>query len=93
MTEYTHLAGTVKELHWMNPHTWIYLDVVDEDGEITLWAMEGGSPNSLVRHGWSRDSVEVGDHITVRCHRLRDGSNGCLLGFITPPDGQEKEWD
>jgi hypothetical protein len=93
MTEYTHLAGTVKELHWMNPHTWIYLDVVDEDGEITLWAMEGGSPNSLVRHGWSRDSVEVGDHITVRCHRLRDGSNGCLLGFITPPGGEEKEWD
>jgi hypothetical protein len=93
MTEYTPLTGTVKELHWMNPHTWIYLEVVGEDGEINLWAMEGGSPNALIGSGWSKDSVKVGDEISVRCHRLRDGSNGCLLGMLTPVGGVEKEWD
>ena len=93
MTEYTHLSGTVKELHWMNPHTWIYLDVTDADGKVTVWAMEGGGPSSLIRSGWSKDSVKVGDEISVRCHQLRDGSNGCLLGLLTPPGGEEKEWD
>ncbi len=93
MTEYTHLSGTVKELHWMNPHTWIYLEVTSEDGATTLWALEGGSPGALARNGWAPDSVEQGDHITVRCHQLRDRSNGCLLGFLTPPGGEEKEWD
>lgn len=92
-TEYTHLAGTVKELHWMNPHTWIYLEVPGADGEPVLWALEGGSPNSLAESGWKPDSVESGDRISVRCHRLRDDSNGCLLGFLTPPGGEEKEWD
>ncbi|MED5536145.1 MAG: DUF6152 family protein [Pseudomonadota bacterium] len=93
MTEYTHLAGMVKELHWMSPHTWIYLEVPNSDGDHILWALEGGSPNSLLRKGWSPDSVEPGDHISVRCHQMRDGSNGCLLGFVTPPGGEEKEWD
>lgn len=93
MTEYTRLAGMVKELHWMNPHTWIYLEVPNSDGDHILWALEGGSPNSLLRKGWSPESVEPGDHISVRCHQMRDGSNGCLLGFVTPPGGEEKEWD
>ena len=93
MTEYTPLTGVVKEMHWLNPHTWIYLEVSGEDGEVNLWAMEGGSPNSLVKHGWSKDDVKIGDKISVRCHRLRDGSNGCLLGMLTPVGGEEKEWD
>ena len=92
-TEYTHLAGMVKELHWMNPHTWIYLEVPSADGGSAVWALEGGSPNQLVERGWSPDSVEAGDQISVRCHQLRDGSNGCLLGYLTPPGGEEKEWD
>lgn len=93
MTEYTHLTGTVKELHWMNPHTWIYLEVPGESGDSAVWALEGGSPNALLRGGWQPDSVVAGDEISVRCHRLKDGSNGCLLGFVTPPGGEEKEWD
>ena len=93
MTEYTHLEGIVKELHWMNPHTWIYLEVMGEDGETTVWALEGGSPGALTRGGWQPDSVVAGDRISVRCHQLRDRSNGCLLGFVTPPGGEEKEWD
>ena len=92
-TEYTHLEGTVVEFHWLNPHTWIFLEVVNADGGATVWAMEGASPTSLIRDGWSRDSVGVGDAITVRCHQLKDRSNGCLLGFLTPEGGVEKEWD
>jgi hypothetical protein len=92
-TEYTPLEGTVVEFHWLNPHTWIFLEVVNADGGTTVWAMEGASPTSLIRDGWSRDSVGVGDTITVRCHQLKDRSSGCLLGFLTPEGGVEKEWD
>ena len=92
-TEYTHLAGMVTEVHWINPHTWIFLEVSDTDGGATVWALEGASPTTLIREGWSQDSVQVGDHITVRCHQLKDRSNGCLLGFLTPEGGVEKEFD
>ncbi len=92
-SEYTSLEGTVTEFHWMNPHTWIFLEVVDTDGQAIEWALEGASPTELTRDGWARDDVEVGDRITVRCHQLKDRSNGCLLGFLTPEGGVEKEWD
>ncbi len=92
-SEYTLLEGIVTEFHWMNPHTWIFLDVADADGEAVEWALEGASPTELTRGGWTRDDVEVGDRITVRCHQLKDRSNGCLLGFLTPEGGVEKEWD
>ncbi len=92
-TEYVHLAGVVREMHWMNPHTWIYLEVVDDNGDATLWVLEGASPAELMRDGWTPDSVQEGDNISVRCHQLRDGSNGCLLGYLTPEGGVEKEFD
>jgi hypothetical protein len=93
MTEYIHLEGTVTELLWINPHTWIYLEIAGEGDEPTIWALEGGSPGALQRRGWEPTSVHAGDTISVRCHQLRDRSNGCLLGFVTPPGGEEKEWD
>ena len=65
----------------------------DADGSNAVWALEGASPATLLRDGWSRESVEVSDHITVRCHQLKDRSNGCLLGFLTPEGGVEKEFD
>lgn len=92
-TQYTHLEGVVTEFHWMNPHTWIYLEVPADDGQSDVWALEGASPTELTRDGWARDDVQVGDTINVRCHQLKDGSNGCLLGFVTPEGGVEKEWD
>lgn len=92
-TEYTQLQGTVREIHWINPHTWIYLDVPGENDQTVLWVLEGASPAELLRDGWARDDVEAGDTISVRCHQLRDRSNGCLLGFLTPEGGVEKEWD
>lgn len=93
LTEYTLLEGTVKEFHMVNPHTWIYLEVTDAGGQPNLWALETTGIRGLTRIGVTRDTVKVGDTISVRCHRLRDGSNGCLLGFLTPEGGVEKEWD
>ncbi len=93
MTQYTHLTGTVTQLHWINPHTWIYLEVASEDGQSAIWALESASATGLVRSGVEPDEVKVGDTVSVRCHQLRDGSNGCLLGFLTNASGVEKEWD
>ncbi len=93
LEEYTYLQGTVREVHWINPHTWIYLEVEDTDGQAKLWALEGGGIAAILRRGWSRDDVEAGDTISVRCHQLRDRSLGCLLGYVTPEGGVEKEWD
>lgn len=89
---FTNLEGTVKEARWMNPHTWIYLEVVDA-GKPVVWTLEGGSPNALTREGWKKDDVKTGDTIKVRCHRLKDGSNGCLLGFVTTKTHVDKEYD
>ncbi len=89
MTEYTHLQGTVKEFHLVNPHTWIYLEVTDAGGQPAVWALETTGISGLARLGVTQDTVKVGDTISVRCHQLRDGSNGCLLGFLTPEGGVE----
>ena len=93
LREYTHLQGEVKELLWLNPHVWIHLEVTDDNGEASMWALEGGGINALTRRGWARDDVKPGDTLSVRCHQLRDGSQGCLLGYVTPPGGVEKEFD
>ena len=93
MTEYTHLQGTVKELHLVNPHSWIYIEVMNDAGEPVMWALEAASVTGLARSGITEETVKVGETVSVRCHQLRDGSNGCLLGFLAPEGGVEKEWD
>jgi len=90
---FTDLQGVVKEVHWINPHTWIYLEVKDEKGEPTMWALEGASVIQVERRGWTKDMIKVGSTIGVRCHQLRDGSSGCLLGFITLEGAAEKMFD
>ena len=93
MTEYIRLEGTVTEIHWINPHSWIYMEVTSEDGESRVWALEGASVTELRRKGWAEDSIGPGDRIAVRCHQLRDRSSGCLLGYVTPEGGEEKLFD
>ena len=94
-TEFTTVSGTITEVVWTNPHVWIYVDVVTAQGRPQMWAMEGGSVTSLMRGGWQRNSIKPGDKISVRCNRLRDGSEGCLLGFVTSINGtaMDKEFD
>ena len=81
IAKWTTMDGTVKELHLLVPHSWIYLDVKDPKGEATTWALEATGPSGLTKVGVKREDVRPGDAIKVRCHLLRDGSNGCLLGF------------
>jgi hypothetical protein len=68
------LTGVVTKVEWMNPHTFFYIDVEGENGEYQNWALELGSPNGLARRGWTRNSLEVGDVVTVSGSRARDGS-------------------
>lgn len=93
VTEYTHLEGMVTEVLWINPHIWIYIEVTDEDGSSAVWFLETATPSSLAQHGVTRDTVRVGDTVSVRCHQLKDSSNGCLLGYLTGRDGVERLWD
>ncbi len=92
MTEYTHLQGRVTEVHWVNPHVWLYMEVTDENGEPAVWVLEATGIGNLRNNGVTEDLVAPGTNISVRCHRLRDGANGCLLGFLTPEGGEELEW-
>ena len=69
------MTGTVTKVEWMNPHTFFYIDVVDEKTKkVTNWAMEMGSPNGLMRQGWTRNSMKVGDKVTVDGSLAKDGS-------------------
>jgi hypothetical protein len=100
LTKWTTMEGTVKEVHMLVPHSWIYLDVKDAKGQPVTWALEATDPGGLQKVGVKRIDVRPGDSIKVRCHLLRDGTSGCLLGFVTPMHGDvarghgvEKDWD
>jgi hypothetical protein len=77
------LTGTVTKLEWQNPHTWFYIDVKDDTGKITNWGLEMGSPNLLIRSGWSRNSMKMGDVVTVEGYRSKDGSNIANAWVVT----------
>jgi len=69
------LSGPVTKVEWMNPHTFFYIDVTDEKtGKVTNWAMEMGSPNGLMRQGWSRNTMKIGEVVTVEGSMAKDGS-------------------
>lgn len=87
------IAGVVKEVHLVVPHSWIYLEVKDAKGEPQMWALEATGRPQLQRMGVTADYVKAGDSVKARCHHLRDGSNGCLLGFLKAKDGTVKDWD
>ena len=83
------VSGTVTKVEWMNPHAWIYLEVEDGKGTSEDWAFELGSPNGLMRRGWTRKSVQVGDDISVTGYRARDGSLRGNVISIVLADGTE----
>jgi len=69
------LTGTVTKVEWTNPHAWFYIDVADATGKVTNWAFELGGPNTLIREGWTRNSMKPGDIVTVEGSRAKDGSS------------------
>ena len=87
MSTLVDLEGTVKQVHWLFPHVAIYVEVEDEHGQVQMWAMGGSSPPGVEEAGVSRDDVQPGDRIGVRCYPIKDGSPGCALGFVTPMHG------
>lgn len=67
-------SGIVTKIEWRNPHTFFYIDVETEDGEYENWALEMGSPNGLTRRGWTRNSLQIGDEVSIEGSRAKDGS-------------------
>jgi len=81
------LKGVVTNVEWMNPHIYFYLDVKDDSGKVVNWAAEGAPPNALYRNGWRKDSLKVGDAITVNAYRAKDGSSTVNVRVVILPDG------
>jgi hypothetical protein len=82
------VTGTVTKLEWANPHIWVYFDVKETNGSLTPWQCEGGPPNSLVRQGWTKNSLKTGDTISVDGSRAKDGSNTCSISSVKGADGK-----
>lgn len=87
------LEGVVKEVHFIVPHSWVYIEVKDAAGQPQMWALEATGRGGLERIGITREYIKPGDTVKVRCHALRDGTNGCLLGWLKARDGSVKDWD
>ncbi len=83
------LRGTVTEVEFMNPHSWIHIDVRKDDGTVENWAIEGGTPNTLFRMGINQNSLKAGTEIVVDGYRSRDGELRANGRDITLPDGRK----
>ncbi len=81
-------TGTVTKVEWMNPHIYYYVDVKDQSGKVMSYAVEGGTPNSLYRQGWRKDSLKVGDTVTVEGFQAKNGSNHINGRNVTLPGGK-----
>jgi len=82
------VKGIVTDFQWTNPHALILLDVTDETGKVEKWIAETNSPNTLSRQGWSKNTVKVGDQITLVGHRVKGGGNYINFSKISWPDGR-----
>jgi Family of unknown function (DUF6152) len=69
------LKGTITKMEWINPHSWIHVEVKNPDGTVTEWMVEGGTPNTLFRRGFTREAVKAGMEITVEGYRAKNGAN------------------
>jgi len=83
------LRGVVTAMDWVNPHSWIHLDVKDPDGKVTSWLIEGGSPNALLRLGFNKSALPPGSEVVVQGFRARDGSNRAVGQFVAFADGRK----
>ena len=83
------LKGTVAKVEFINPHSWIHIDVKDADGKVTRWMVEGGSPNALFRRGVTKDALPQGTEISVDGYQAKDGTTRANGRDITFPDGRK----
>lgn len=84
------LQGKVVKFEWVNPHSWIHIDIVNpQTQKHEVWRVEGGAPSALLRRGWNRNSLPAGTSITVQAFRARDGDTRASAAEISFPDGRE----
>jgi len=84
------LSGTVTRVEWENPHAWFYLDVKNAAGKIENWGFEMGSPNMLIRAGWGRNTLKIGDAVTVEASRAKSGANIANAKSVTLDSSGQK---
>jgi Family of unknown function (DUF6152) len=82
------LSGRVTRVEWVNPHAYVFIDVADAHGRTTNWGLQMGSPNSLVRRGWTRNSLSIGDVVTAEGSRAKDGSQVANIRSVVLPSGR-----
>jgi len=82
------LRGTVTKMEWINPHAWVHIDVKKDDGSVDEWMIEAGTPNTLLRRGFTRDSLKPGTEILVDGYQSKDGSLRANGRNVTLPNGQ-----
>ena len=82
------VTGTVKQVEWTNPHTWIWLNVTNDQGIVETWGFEGMSPNYWARRGWTRTTLKPGDTISLVFRPLKDGSHGGMFVSTKLADGR-----
>jgi len=83
------LTGTVTKMEWINPHAWIHIDVKKPDGTVEKWMIEGGTPNTLLRRGFTKNSLTIGTEIKVDGYQAKDGSMRGNGRDLTLPDGRK----
>ena len=83
------LEGTVVKFEFMNPHSWVHVNVKNPDGSVVQWAVETGSTNALFRQGWRKDSLRAGDHVTIDAYRAKNGTNTANARTVKLPDGRQ----
>jgi hypothetical protein len=83
------LRGTVTEMEWINPHSWIHMDVKGPDGKVEAWMVEGGSPNALLRRGFTKAALPAGTEILIEGYQAKDGTNRANGRDITFADGRK----
>jgi hypothetical protein len=81
--------GAVNKMDWVNPHSWIYVDVKDADGNVVTWRFEMGPPNALLRMGWRKDSIPPGTPVKIEGYRAKSGKPVANAKTVTLPDGRE----
>jgi hypothetical protein len=90
-TKQVTLAGEVAMMEWVNPHSWLHIDVKKPDGSVERWKVEGGSPSVLLRLGWNRNSLPAGTKVTVVGFQAKDGSLRASSRELRFPDGRKMD--
>ena len=82
------LKGKVTQVDWVNPHSWVHIDVTGEDGKVVSWSCETAPPNILYRQGWRRSSLKEGDEVIIEGFLAKDGSHTMTASTVQTPDGK-----